>query len=804
MLGSFLKLAYRNLKRDVYSTTLYFLLLVVGISSFAIILTIYNHEVTYDKFFKESDRLFRATTYFTRGNQEIKWAITNGYLVTLLEENIPEVEQATKFQTVQHSLVLEAENRKFDIAPNGHGFYTDPDFLEVLPYPLKLGDPKTALSEPRSIVLSEAYAKRFFNRVNVVGETLKLEFSGEETYTLKVTGVLEDIPSNSNLQFDLLISQHPWGGWENYGDPVKGGHATHVYFRTNGQIGVAELNEKLARETKRVYVSSDGKPSERQYPVQKLTDIHFNADNLFEPGVPGNLLFVKILLTVGIVILAISAINFSILYTAKSLVRAKEIGIRKTLGSSHAAIGLRLIAESCLLSLICAILAIGLGELLLQTVVKTHLYQADLSLFSSPILITSIILAGMILGLISGLYVTVKSAVFNPTDILRGKLKTKTASFFGARNLLVVFQFVLTSTLITASLMIIKQVRYIENMDLGYEKDAVIKISKPSNMPSSQMDAFRNKILTESSVLGAGFVFYEFLGTYNAGGVSIIHEGDTLRASGQSNMVDSGLIEALNLQIVEGRNFSKEILSDSMAIIINEAAKRQLGLEEVVGKTIYSPSSAAPRKIVGVVKDYHYESFLNQISPLILNNLSDGYRKTHLMVRLAPQNLESGLERIKSEWDEISAGIPFEPIFLENSFSSMVRKETGLSQIISTYTLISIIVASLGFIGLVRYTNEERKKEMGIRKVYGAKEVDVLWLISTYFGKLILLAFVVSIPLSVYAINSWLGSFAYHTSQGVLEYVISGVLLIGLAFGLTNFQTLKTARTNPVNVLKDE
>ncbi|WP_422355843.1 ABC transporter permease [Roseivirga pacifica] len=804
MLGSFLRLAYRNLKRDVYSTTLYFLLLVVGISSFAIILTIYNHEVTYDKFFKESDRLFRATTYFTRGNQEIKWAITNGHLVTILEENIPEVEQATKFQTVQHSLVLEAENRKFDIAPNGHGFYTDPDFLEVLPYPLKLGDPKTALSEPRSIVLSEAYARRFFNRVNVVGETLRLEFSGEETYTLKVTGVLEDIPSNSNLQFDLLISQHPWGGWERYGHPVRGGHATHVYFRTNGQIGVNELNEKLGRETKRVYVKSDGTPSERQYPVQKFTDIHFNADNLFEPGVPGNLLFVRILLTVGIVILAISAINFSILYTAKSLVRAKEIGIRKTLGSSHSAIGLRLIAESCLLSLICAILAIGLGEVLLQTVVKTHLYQADLSLFSSPILITSIILAGIVLGLISGSYVTVKSVVFNPTDILRGKLKTKTASFLGTRNLLVVFQFILTSTLITASLMIIKQVRYIENMDLGYEKEAVIRISKPSNMPSSQMDAFRNKLLTESSVLGAGFVFYEFLGTYNAGGVSIIHEGDTLRASGQANMVDSGLIEALNLEIVEGRNFSKEILSDSMAIIINEAAKRQLGLEEVAGRTIYDPYNSAPRKIVGVVKDYHYQSFMNEIPPLILNNLSDGYRKTHLMVRLAPQNQRAGLERIKNDWDEISAGIPFEPVFLDSSFSVMVKKETGLSQIISTYTLVSIIVASLGFIGLVRYTNEERKKEMGIRKVYGAREADVLWLVSTYFGKLILLAFVVSIPLSVYAINSWLDSFAYHTSQGVLEYVISGVILIGLAFGLTNFQTLRMARTNPTDVLKDE
>lgn len=654
-------------------------------------------------------------------------------------------------------------------------------------------------------MLSEAYAKRFFNRTDVVGEILSLEFSGSEPYSLKVTGVLENIPSNSSLQFNILISQHPWGGWERYGHPVQGGNTTHVYFRSNGQIGVEELNAKLERETRKVYLNKNGEPKDIKFPVQKLTDTHFNADNLFEPGTVGNELFAAILLTVGIIMLAISAINFSILYTAKSLVRAKEIGIRKTLGSSHAAIGLRLIAQSCLLSLICTLLAIGLGEVLLQTVVKTHLYQADLSLFTSPILIVSIIVAGIILGLISGLYVTVKSVVFNPTDILRGKLKTKTAGFLGTRNLLVVFQFILTSTLITASLMIIKQVRYINNMDLGYQKEAVIQISKPSNMPSSQMDAFRNKLLSESSVLGAGFVFYEFLGTYNAGSVSLIHEGDTLSASGQSNMVDYGLIEALNFEIVEGRNFSSEILSDTLGIIINEAAKRKLGLDEVVGKTAYSPyNSSLPRKIVGVVKDYHYGSFLNEIPPLILRNYSKGLRKVNLMVRLAPQNLEAGLERIKADWDEISAGIPFEPIFLDSSFSRIVSKETELSNIISTYTIVSIIVASLGFIGLVRYTNEERKKEMGIRKVYGAKEADVLKLISTYFGKLILLAFVVSIPLSIYAINSWLGSFAYHTSQGVIEYVISGVLLISLAFGLTNFQTLRTARTNPVDVLKDE
>lgn len=804
MLISFLRLAVRNLKRDLYSSSLYFLLLVVGISSFAIILTIYNHEITYDRFLKNSDRIFRSTTYFVRGDQEVKWAITNGYLVTLMEEKIPEIEQATKFQTIQHRIVLEAENRKFDI-PEGQGFYTDPDFLEVLAYPLKYGDPKTVLSEPRSIVLSETYARRFFNRVDVVGETLILEFSTLNPITLKVTGVLENIPSNSNLQFDMLIAQHPWGGWERYGDPVRGGYTTHVFFRTNGTTDVNLLNTKIEREKEHVYLDANGEPRDIHYPVQKLTDIHFNANNLFEPGTPGNLLFARILLTVGVVILALSAINFCILYTARSLVRAKEIGIRKTLGSSQAAIGFRLIAESCLLSILCSVLAIGFGELLLQTLVKTYLYDADLSILSSPLLISSIALSGLALGLISGLYVTVKSAVFNPTQILRGKLKTQKTSFLGSRNIMVVFQFVLTSTLITASLIIVKQVQFINSMDPGYQKEAIITISKPSNMLDAKMDAFKQSIKGESSVLGAGYIFYELLGTYNAGSVNIIHEGDTLSARGQSNMIDEGLLNTLNMQMVEGRNFSDEILADSSAIIINEAAKRQLGLNDVVGKNIYSPNrpNVTP-KIIGVVKDYHYQSFLNEIPPLILRKYSNRLRRTNLMIRLTPQNLEESLARIEATWHEISEGMPFEPTFLESSFSGLVQKETVVSKMISTYTIVSVIVASLGLIGLVRYTNEQRKKEMGIRKVYGARESDVLRLITSYFGRLIILAFAVSIPLSFYAISTWLGSFAYHTSQGVTEYIVAGLLLIGLAFGVTNFQTIKTARSNPVDVLKEE
>lgn len=802
MFKSFIILAFRNLSRDKYSTALYFLLLIVGISSFAIISTIYQHEITYDRFMKDGDKIYRSTTYFKRGDQEVKWAITNGHLPVIMKENIPEIEDATKFQTIQASQVIVIGEKKFEI-PERQGFYTDPNFFSVLDYPLSQGDSETALTEPNSIVISQKYASRFFNRTDVVGETLDVENPDKSRTSYKITGVLANIPSNSHLQFDMLISGNTFGHWESMSSPGRG-FPVHVYFKTNGSYDTKFLNDKVQAEADKVYVNANGEPRGLFFPVQPFHEIHFNAENLFEAGVTGNLLFTRILMAVGLVIIAIACINFSILYTSKSLSRAKEIGIRKTLGSSQGAIATRLLAESCLLSILCAILALGTAELLLKSVVKTHLYEAELSILSSPELIGVILLTGLILGLISGFYVASKSAFFSSSQILRGRLKMQKGSFLGGRNLLVIFQFVLTSVLITASLMFIKQVNYIEQKDVGYERVSIINLTRPSNLSPAMFEVFRQSLESESNVAGTGYMLYDFIGDYNAGGFSIEHEGDTLSVRGQSNYIDPGIIPTLGLQIVEGRNFSDEIQGDSASVIINEAAKRKLGLDEVAGKSFTYQVFGYTPKIVGVVKDFHFQSFMKEIPPLILYKNRGDYFRKNLMVKLSSANPDEAIKRVKAKWDDVAAGVPFEPSFLEDSFMGLVEKETRLTKMISTYTIVSIIVACLGLVGLVRYTNEQRKKEMGIRKVYGASEKSIMQLINGYFGKLILAAVLVAVPLSVFGIDKWLNSFAYHTEQGPLEYVITAILLVGFALLVTSLQTLKAARSNPVDVLKEE
>ncbi|GEM_PF-2367950 len=794
------KLIFRSLWKDKYSSSLYFLLLVVGLSGFGVILTVINHEQDYDTSLVGHERIYRATTYFERGDQEVKWAITNGYLQTILEDKLPEVEVATKFQTIQASQIFNVNGVKFDI-PQREGFYTDSDFFDVLPYPLAQGDASVALTEPNSIVISEDYAEKLFGKKDVLGETITIEYPDQynANTTLKVTGILEPIPSNSFLQFELLISGTTNSTWERF-NSVNGGFPVHVFFKTNNVYQADYLTEKLKESALPIYQADRGPAFSIQFPVQQLNDIRYNADNLFEPGKPGNALFTRVLIAVGLVVLLISSVNFSILYITKSFSRAKEFGVRKTLGSSNRGIVNRMLSESLLISVSSTIVALLVAELVLKSPFIISVYADDLSLLNNPSTIVIILVSGVILGSVTGLYVSTKAMLFKTTEVLKGKFTSgKKTSLLGGTNALVILQFVLTAVMSVGSLMFIKQLQFIENKDLGYDKAAVISVTRPSNMMPGEFDAFAQKLETEPLVVSSGKTLYEFLGTYNAGGVTIIQEGDTASVRGQSNFIDDRLVEAMGMEIVEGRNFSRDIPSDSAAILINEAARDKLGLDNVIGLKTVRPANS---RIVGVVKNFHWQSFMNEIEPVVLYYRTDWPRI--LMIRLAENNTEEAIARVKYHWDEVAKDTPFEPEYLDSSFGRLVESETKLSKVILAYTVMSILLACFGLIGIVRQTNQQRMKEIGIRKVYGASINSVLLLITGYFGKLILIAFIVAIPIAVWGIDVWLGTFAYRTEQSPLEYLIATFALIFVTYLVVTFQTIKTARTNPVKVLKEE
>lgn len=788
---------FRRLVKDKYSAALYFILLVVGLSGFGVIITVVNHEADFDRFLDGHERTYRITYSSKVGDQEAKWAIVNGHTATLLEEQMPEVAAATKFLSVWSKQNFEVDNQVFDIEEQ-EGFYAEPDFFDVLSYPLAQGDPKTALEEPNSIILSEEYALRFFGRTNVMGEFITLKYPEEanNNIELKVTGILKPIPSNSFLQFKYLLSSKTNTQWERYESP-RGGSPVYVYFKTHQAAADSVLSKKLYAITEPIYPAFNGT---REFPVQGLTKIHNNADNLFEPGTPGNPLFTNILLAVGIVILVISSINFTILYVSKSFARAKEIGVRRTLGSAQSGVVRLIMTESLGISGLSTLLALVVAELSLKTQFIAQLYANDLSMMNNPSSIVYMCSAGLMLGIVSGLYVALKAGRLRTTEIIKGKFQAGKPKLLSGRNLLVVFQFALTAVLLIASFVFLKQLQYVKDKDIGFDRAALVSIARPASMSIPTFNAFKNQLDSEPSIEGVARSHYHFFGIYNAGFLTVMHEGDTLNARGQSNWVDHEFINTVGLELIEGRNFDPNLASDSSAVIINQAALRALGVESALGFT--SGYGRYKFHVIGMIKDYHWESFDTEVAPLMMY-----YNKTwaqNLVVKLNDTNRKETISRMRDHWQELADGAPFEPVYIDSSFNRIIQSETKLSKVIIAYTFISILLACLGLVGIVRHSNLVRQREMGIRKVYGASEKAILTLVASDFFKLMVAAIILGVPHAYFGLKEWLNSFAYHTEQAPWEYIISAAFMIGLTYGVVVLQTIKTAKTNPAQVLKDE
>ncbi|PLX14133.1 MAG: hypothetical protein C0597_10505 [Marinilabiliales bacterium] len=603
MILNYFKIALRNIFKDKYNALLYFLILTIGISSFSVMVMVVDHELGFDKFHKDADSIYRITTYFKRENgREVKWAITNGYLPTLLKEQIPEVESAIKFLVVQSELSINIDDKSF-ILPERSGYFADSSFFSVLDFPLLYRDKDEVLSKPNIIVISEDLAIKLFAKLDVVGEKIEWDF-GNEKRDLIVSGVMKNIPHNSHLQFDFLISGTSYGEyWDQLEDPQSRSWSCHVYFKVKPGTNYIQLKEKIKKEVFGVY-------GERmQYPIQRFTDIYYNANNLFEETSGGNMLYVKILLSLSILILFIVAINYSILTASKSLKRYHEIGIRKTLGSNHRKIGLRFIVEASFFSFICGIISLGITEILFQFIISRFIYEANLSLFGNTKLIAIILLSSVLLCVLSGIYTATGSLNKSVINILKGKYKTQQDRQFSLRNILVIFQFVITGSLIAGNVIILKQLRYIESKDLGYNKEYVINISRPSNVSNGQFKAFAEELRKETCVIGVGATLYKFISDYNATSISVVNEkGDTVSTRVQWNSIDEGLIPTLNMQLIDGRNFSGEIRTDSFAAIVNEAAVKNLNLKDPVGKRILNSYLFGNQgKLIGVVKNFHFQ-----------------------------------------------------------------------------------------------------------------------------------------------------------------------------------------------------
>jgi putative ABC transport system permease protein len=584
-------------------------------------------------------------------------------------------------------------------------------------------------------------------------------------------------------------------------DPINGGFMVHVYFKIHDKVDQSKLISNFDNATKSAFQHLNT----FHFPIQKLTDIHFNADNLFEISKKGNKMIILILLVISIFFLSISLINFTILRTVKSINNLKELGIRKSIGASNISIAFRMILENTFFCFISSILAIGVTQLLMINLNFTH--QQSINVLIFPELIFSLLFIGIVVGVISGIYPIYIVIFSNSISIIKNQVTPKKENIFAFKNVLLMLQFIMVSIVLSGSIIVFKQLDYLENLALGYDKDRLINIYKTQGINEQKFNAFIELLKNESGIEGVSTSYYKFISDYDATEIVTIVNGDSTSTRVQWNIIDSDFISTLNMHLVEGRNFSDQLSTDSTAIIINEAALKKIGVKprNAIGLTYNSRSLGVRGKIIGVLKDWHFQSFNNEIHPVILLKHFPAYGIRNLLVKINNKKSSNEyLKTIKSRWEEAGISIPFEYEFVDDWFYKMIDSEVLLSKVVKGFTIVLLFLSFIGLGAIVKYYMEEQKKEFGIRKVFGADFKHILFLIIKHYLIIILISFSVAIPISIYILKNWLDYFVYHTHISLLEYIYSAIFLISIVVIITLLTSIQFAKKNPIELISRE
>ena len=768
MIKNYFKVAWRNLWKNKSFSLINILGLATGLACFILISLYVVDELSYDRYNKKADRIYRVNTDLVFGGATMTMAATSDPMGETLKKDYPQVEQYTRIY--RNGSV---DIKKGDVYINEKNMaHVDSTFFDMFSLPALYGDTKTALNEPNTVVLTETAARKYFDRPDVMGETIE---TGKGTL-YKITAVIKDIPENSHFHFDFLFSmdnvRYQWGNYLSFN------FITYILLKKGVDYSAfskkinTDIINKYALPQVKEYMQINSmdeftKAGNRlEFSLVPLTDIHLHSDRTGELGVNGNIQYVYIFSAVALFILFIACINFMNLSTARSSNRAKEVGIRKVLGSEKGKLVGQFLVESITVALISTLLALLIAYLLLP-------YYNDLAgksitlipLFKNRLL-PGLILLPLLVGLIAGSYPAFYLSKFQPLTVLKGKLSVRSKKSF-VRNALVVFQFATCIILIVGTLVVYGQLHYIQNKKLGFNKDQVLVVSGTGAL-GKNMQPFKNEVLNMPGVVNGTLSAYLPVPSsrtdYSFSKEAVMNSQNGFNM--QVWQVDENYIPVFGMEMQKGRNFSKEFRGDSASLIINETLAKNLGYDDPVGKTIYSKDfsnsdEVAPFKIIGVVKNFHFESLKDNIGPLALALEYSPYAASF---RINTANAEGLIKKIESKWSALAPGHAFSYYFLDDSFNNMYRAEQRVGKIAFTFAILAILIACLGLFGLVTYMAEQRTKEIGIRKILGANTGAVVQLLSRDFLLLVLMAFVIAAPLAWWAMHKWLQDFAYRTN----------------------------------------
>ncbi|HVO75919.1 MAG TPA: FtsX-like permease family protein [Ignavibacteriaceae bacterium] len=791
MLKSYLNAALRNLKKNRIYSFIHIIGLMIGVVCLTLILRYVRYEMSFDRFNKKADQIYRLTGF--------NWAQTPAPISAALREFYPEIQNTVRIKTVNKVSICYNQKKFYE----ERTIFSDPSIFKTFSFPLIKGDPDIVLNDPYSVVISKDMAQKYFGKINPVGKTLIYD----DKYNFTVTGIAANIPNNSHLKFDFVFSLKCADQVFNK-DFFENRINTVVfnYFLLNKNSSFLNIKDRLDDFTK-YYLGEEEYNFNKHvasqwrigYQIQPLTSIHLHSNLGGELETNGDITNVYIFSIIGLLILLIACINYMNLSTARYMVRLKEIGIRKVIGANRSHIIYQFIGESVLISFFSIFIAVIIIELI-SPWLGTILNKKEI--FASNDFESIFILAGIALctGLVSGLYPALFLSRFPPIQIL-SKTLIKTKKRLSHGNIFLVFQFVISCILIIATIIVSSQLSYIQNKKLGFNKERIVVIPLYDISTQAQYKVLKDELLQQSGILGIT------ASSVIPGNLKWVRSfwWDDQNYNDDNTMcyiaADEDFLKTYQIKIAEGRDFSESLSTDSSAgFLINEAALSKLGWKSPTGKSLGTFGKQG--KVIGVIKDFHFKSLHEKIQPLVIYYDSKTFE--FLSVKIKSNNIPEVLSNIQKSWKALFPDKPYEFNFLDEQWGKLYNKEQETKNLFSVFSGLAIFIACLGLFGLALFNTQNKTKEIGIRKAMGASISNVALIFIKNFLILILISNVIAWPIAYFFMNKWLQDFAYRIDISWWMFVLSGGIALIIALATVSFQAIKAATANPVESLRYE
>ncbi len=790
MFRNYVLIAWRNLVKSKMFSLINVLGLTIGITVCMMIFLYIMHEFSYDKFHDKKDRIYRVMRTNSKSDLRVPY-LSGPYAPALLNDFPGEIKTAVRV-LIGNGLVA-FDDKAFN---EKKLFLADSTFFTFFSFPMVKGDPATALDDPHSLVLTETTAKKYFGESDPMGRMIRMD----NEYTLRVTGVCKDVPTNSHLDFDLvvpvsLVTSAPWfNGWTN--------NNNFTYVLLDEHASAAKIEERFPAFMEK-HLNKDIRDLGISFGLSltPLTDIYFEPASAFDNVKHGDKRVVLIFLSIAAFILLIASINFVNLSTIRAVDRSKEVGLRKVMGARRKQLIIQFIGESVMITLISCVLAIALLNYMMPLYNDLLGYQLTVS-WNSPMIWLFLLGVVIVAGFLAGSYPAFILAAFLPVQALRGKLVPgKGGALF--RQALVVLQFAISVILIVGTIIIMSQMKYIRSKDLGYNKEQTVIVRVDNSQIRDRLITFKRELEKRPEVVSVSLMSGEPGGFFDMFIFEAQDQEEYFKA--RTLFADFEAVETIGLKVIAGRDMSPEYGTDSTkAVIINRTAASMLGFtpEEAVGKWIKNNMRDTIRRtIVGVVEDFHFLSLKEKIDALVIAPNDD---RRVVLIRLNSGNITQGLEVIGNEYRSAASGYPFEFIFLDQKFGEMYKADLRQQKILSIFAGLAIFIACLGLFGLASFTAAKRSKEISIRKVLGSSVKSIVLLLSKDLLKPVLIATALAIPAGYFIMERWLNNFAYTTALKWWIFLLAAAIAITIALFTVVTRAIKAARAKPVTYLKSE